>query len=85
MFSGEMGRSLWGYPVSWARLQGKYRGALAKGKSQERVKVGIALHWNKVCGDCFNVGSFHRHETYNATYTMVSAVQMLAICPRAPV
>lgn len=35
MFSGEMGYSLFRYPISWATLQGKYRGTLHRGGSAE--------------------------------------------------
>lgn len=38
MFSGEMGYSLFKYPVAWATLQGKYRGSLQKGGN---AKVGV--------------------------------------------
>ncbi len=48
MFSGEMGRSLFQYPVKWAMLQGKYRGALQAGGDPE-VRAG--------CGESCDAGA----------------------------
>lgn len=64
MMSGEMGRSLWGHPRSWQALLSKYRGVLAVGKVPSNIKVGIALHWNKVCGDCFPMPRFSGPDAY---------------------
>ena len=48
MVSGEMGRSIWSHPLSYLKLMAKYRGSLAEGKHHGTVKIGVALHWNKV-------------------------------------
>jgi hypothetical protein len=32
------------------------------------VKVGFALHWNKVCGNCFFMPYTRTAQQYNATY-----------------
>lgn len=53
MMSGEMGRSIFGHPLSYLKLMGKYRGSLAERKAAGSLKMGVALHWNKVCGNCF--------------------------------
>jgi hypothetical protein len=49
MMSGEMGRSIFRHPASYLRLMAKYRGSLADSKANH-VKMGVALHWNKVRG-----------------------------------
>ena len=48
MVSGEMGRSIWSHPLSYLKLMAKYRGSLAQRKRPNTLKMGIALHWNKV-------------------------------------
>lgn len=48
MMSGEMGRSIWAHPISYLKLMSKYRGSLAEHKRPGTVKMGVALHWNKV-------------------------------------
>lgn len=50
MLSGEMGRSIFEHPVSYLKLMSKYRGSLTEGRAPGSVKVGVALHWNKVRG-----------------------------------
>jgi hypothetical protein len=72
MIAGEMGRSVWKYPTEYMRLVSKYRGALSRGKQGGNVKVGIALHWNKVCGNCFNVLQGATATQYNSSYAKVS-------------
>jgi len=68
MVSGEMGRSLFKHPKTFIRLLSKYRGPLQAGKKAENVRVGIALHWNKVCGDCFYMPQQPDDRAYNASY-----------------
>jgi hypothetical protein len=68
MLSGEMGRSVWAHPVSYLKLMGKYRGSLAAGKRPGSTKVGVALHWDKVCGNCFEMPEAHTAVEYNSTY-----------------
>jgi hypothetical protein len=48
------------------------RSTLARGKVGARVKVGVALHWNKVCGDCFHMPYTETAAQYNASYAKVS-------------
>lgn len=43
------------------------------------IKVGIALHWNKVCGDCFPVADTANHSEYNATYYDVSGAMQAVL------
>eukprot|EP00775_Hariotina_reticulata_P002495 gene2495-2798_t len=75
MLAGEMGRSLFKHPTSYMKLIGKYRGTLARGKVGTNVKVGLALHWNKVCGDCFYMPYTENAAQYNATYGKAFAEQ----------
>jgi hypothetical protein len=49
----------------------RYRGTLARGKTGANVKVGIALHWNKVCGNCFEMPQGLSTTQYNASYAKV--------------
>lgn len=74
MIAGEMGRSVWKYPKEYMKLVSKYRGALARGKQGTNVKVGLALHWNKVCGNCFDVPNAGTAAQFNASYAKVSAL-----------
>jgi hypothetical protein len=39
------------------------------------VKVGFALHWNKVCGNCFFMPYTRTAQQYNATYAKAFAEQ----------
>lgn len=71
MTSGEMGRSIFNYPVSYLKLMSKYRGSLAESKNAGSVKMGVALHWNKVCGNCFDMPQVNSHSLYNTTYHQV--------------
>ncbi|KAI8462886.1 MAG: hypothetical protein J3K34DRAFT_462714 [Monoraphidium minutum] len=71
MLSGEMGHSIFKHPVSYLKLMSKYRGVLAEGKAHGTVKMGVALHWNKVCGDCFDMPHVNSHQLYNTTYHQV--------------
>lgn len=73
MIAGEMGRSVIKYPTQYMALVSKYRGALARGKTGANVKVGLALHWNKVCGNCFNVPNPGTAAQFNASYAQVGA------------
>lgn len=75
MLSGEMGRSIFGYPVSYLKLMSKYRGSLAKDKTPGTVKMGVALHWNKVCGDCFDMPRTNSYSLYNTTYHQIWEAQ----------
>jgi hypothetical protein len=68
MVSGEMGKALFRHPKTFIKLLSKYRGPLQAGKRRENVRVGIALHWNKVCGDCFYTPATPDDKAYNATY-----------------
>lgn len=68
MVSGEMGKSLFRHPKTFIKLLSKYRGPLQAGKNAANVRVGIALHWNKVCGDCFYTPVAPDDKAYNATY-----------------
>ncbi|KAF8061065.1 hypothetical protein HT031_004525 [Scenedesmus sp. PABB004] len=68
MVAGEMGRSLFRHPGAYITLLTKYRGALARGKVGANVKVGLALHWNKVCGNCFPMPFTRTAQQYNASY-----------------
>ena len=70
MVAGEMGLSVWKYPKEYMKLVSKYRGTLSRGKQGANVKVGIALHWNKVCGQCFNAPDGNSAQ-YNSTYAKV--------------
>jgi hypothetical protein len=76
MISGEMGRSNWKFPEEYAKLVSKYRGTLARGKQGAPVKVGIALNWNKACGNCFIVPG-GTAEQYNSSY---GQVRVLLLC-----
>jgi hypothetical protein len=69
MVSGEMGKALFRHPKTFIKLLSKYRGPLQAGKKKENVRVGVALHWNKVCGDCFYTPVAKDDKAYNATYT----------------
>ena len=71
MLSGEMGRSIFSHPVSYLKLMSKYRGSLAQRKASGSVKMGVALHWNKVCGDCFDMPTTDTAQLYNQTYHAV--------------
>ncbi|KIY96863.1 hypothetical protein MNEG_11101 [Monoraphidium neglectum] len=71
MMSGEMGRSIFDFPLSYLKLMNKYRGSLAQKKSAGSVKMGVALHWNKVCGDCFAMPHVDSHQIYNTTYHQI--------------
>lgn len=71
MIAGEMGRSVWKHPDEYMKLVNKYRGTLARGKQGANVKVGIALHWNKVCGNCFDVPDSATAKQFNASYAQV--------------
>jgi len=71
MVSGEMGRSIWEHPESYLKLISKYRGSLAENKRKGTVKTGVALHWNKVCGGCFDMPETKTHEAYNSTYHQI--------------
>lgn len=75
MMSGEMGRSIFAHPVSYLQLMNKYRGSLAEKKKSGTVKMGVALHWNKVCGDCFDMPHVNSHSLYNTTYHQVFEAQ----------
>jgi hypothetical protein len=76
MISGEMGRSLWAYPRSYLKLMSKYRGALMKHRPRNSVRMGVALHWNKVCGDCFDMAPpLDTAERYNASYAAAFAAR----------
>ncbi|WIA43876.1 hypothetical protein OEZ86_010289 [Tetradesmus obliquus] len=75
MVMGEMGRSLFRHPGSYMKLISKYRGTLARGKVGANVKVGFALHWNKVCGNCFFMPYTRTAQQYNATYSKAFADQ----------
>lgn len=75
MIAGEMGKSVWKYPNEYMKLVSKYRGALQRGKLGANVKVGIALHWNKVCGNCFNIPQGLSTQQYNQSYAQVSCAQ----------
>jgi hypothetical protein len=77
MIAGEMGRSVFKYPTEYMALVSKYRGALARGKTGANVKVGLALHWNKVCGNCFNVPNAGTAAQFNASYAQVCVVDPL--------
>lgn len=80
MVSGEMGRSIFAHPESYQKLVTKYRGTLAAGKWRSRIKVGLALHWNKVCGNCFYVSN-GSDKKYNQTYAQVrGAVVVWGVC-----
>ncbi len=79
MLAGEMGRSAWKDPNEYMSLVSKSRGTLSRGKQGANVKVGIALHWNKVCGNCFNVPQSATAAQYNSSYAKVrGAIQPLA-------
>ncbi|GBF99164.1 hypothetical protein Rsub_11609 [Raphidocelis subcapitata] len=84
MLSGEMGRSLWAFPERYHALLSKYRALLNGGrrKGGGGAKVGVALHWNKVCGNCFDMPDTRTHGAYNATYHRVFAEQRGAITSR---
>ena len=82
MVSGEMGRSVFGHPTSYLKLISKYRGALAERRAPGATKVGVALHWNKVCGNCFEMPRADTAAQYNATYAAVFARDRAAILPR---
>jgi hypothetical protein len=71
IIAGEMGRSVWRYPQEYQQLVSKYRGTLSRGKQGANVKVGIALHWNKVCGNCFTVPNTATAAQYNLSYAKV--------------
>lgn len=71
MIAGEMGRSVWKYPNEYMKLASKYRGALSRGKQGANVKIGIALHWNKVCGNCFTVPNGATAMQYNSSFAKV--------------
>lgn len=72
MVMGEQGRSMFKHPGSYMKLIAKYRGTLARGKLGANVKVGFALHWNKVCGNCFFMPYTSTAQQYNQTYAKVS-------------
>lgn len=72
MVSGEMGLSLWAHPKSYTQLILKYRGALAAQSGKQFIKMGVALHWNKVCGDCFKLPDGCSYNQYNDSYYPVS-------------
>jgi hypothetical protein len=71
MLSGEMGRSVFRHPDSYLKLQTKYRGTLAQGKNGKAIKIGLAIHWNKICGDCFYVPHVYSATLYNSSYAQV--------------
>lgn len=80
MVAGEMGRSVFKHPKSYMALFTKYRGTLARGKVGSIVKIGLALHWDKVCGDCFYIPYSPTPQQYNASYTQVC----LLVCGNFP-
>jgi hypothetical protein len=83
MLSGEMGRSVWAFPERYLSLLGKYRDLLNGGaKRGGPAKVGVALHWNKVCGNCFDMPATNTYGAYNATYHRVFAEQKDSITSR---
>lgn len=84
MIAGEMGRSMFKYPTEYMALVSKYQGALARGKTGANVKVGIALHWNKVCGNCFNVPNAGTAAQFNASYAQVGSADAVH-CVDSPV
>ena len=68
MVGGEMGRSLFRHPGAYERLVADYGRLLGAGKPPGSVRVGVALHWNKVCGDCFAMPRANSAALYNDTY-----------------
>jgi len=68
MVSGEMGRSVWKHPWNYLAVIDKYRTLLSAGRWAGATKVGVALHWNKVCGNCFYMPHVNSHALYNTTY-----------------
>lgn len=78
MVMGEQGRSLFEHPGSYMKLISKYRGTLARGKVGTNVKVGLALHWNKVCGDCFAMPYTVTAQEYNNSYAKVGLSSTIA-------
>lgn len=73
MISGEMGRSIFAFPQQHAALVAKYKERLSRGgrAAGGNVKVGLALHWNKVCGACFDVPNDGTAASFNASYAQV--------------
>jgi hypothetical protein len=69
MVNGEMGNSLWHHPAQYLALIRKYRTSLSAGRKPGTTRVGVALHWNKVCGNCFYVPHVDSQQQYNSTYT----------------
>jgi hypothetical protein len=82
MLSGEMGRSIWEHPASYLQLLSKYRAALSAGKHKGDMKAGVALHWNKVCGGCFDMPETKTYQIYNATYHQIFSQNKAAILKR---
>jgi hypothetical protein len=72
MVSGEMGRSLFEHPKEFTQLIRKYRGPLQAGRvnATDNGRVGVAIHWNKVCGDCVSTAGMPAgtDAEYNSSY-----------------
>jgi hypothetical protein len=47
----EMGATLFYYPVQWRNVMGQIKNAIsAKGTPKSKVKVGVNINWEKICG-----------------------------------